>query len=52
MNFIRGSHYPHDPAFADACDRIGDSVLVGKLLLGCRRIWAGRELVGQRLSGR
>lgn len=23
MNFIRGSHYPHDPAFAKACDDIG-----------------------------
>ncbi|MDQ1304893.1 MAG: beta-galactosidase [Actinomycetota bacterium] len=23
MNFIRGSHYPHDPAFADATDRLG-----------------------------
>ncbi len=23
MNFIRGSHYPHAPAFADACDRYG-----------------------------
>jgi hypothetical protein len=23
MNFIRGSHYPHAPAFADACDRLG-----------------------------
>jgi len=23
MNFIRGSHYPHDPAFYDACDRLG-----------------------------
>jgi hypothetical protein len=23
LNFIRGSHYPHHPAFADACDRLG-----------------------------
>ena len=23
MNFIRGSHYPHDPAFSDACDAFG-----------------------------
>ncbi len=23
MDFIRGSHYPHAPAFAAACDRIG-----------------------------
>jgi beta-galactosidase len=23
MNFIRGSHYPHHPAFSDACDRYG-----------------------------
>jgi beta-galactosidase len=23
MNFIRGSHYPHAPAFSDACDRLG-----------------------------
>lgn len=23
MNFIRGSHYPHDPSFYDACDRVG-----------------------------
>ena len=23
MNFIRGSHYPKAPAFADACDRLG-----------------------------
>ena len=23
MNFIRGSHYPHDPAFTEACDKNG-----------------------------
>ncbi len=23
MNFIRGSHYPHNPAFADECDSLG-----------------------------
>jgi beta-galactosidase len=23
FDFIRGSHYPHDPSFSDACDRLG-----------------------------
>jgi hypothetical protein len=23
LDFIRGSHYPHQPAFAEACDRLG-----------------------------
>jgi len=23
FDLIRGSHYPHDPAFSDACDRLG-----------------------------
>jgi hypothetical protein len=27
MSFIRGSHYPHDPAFHEACDELGVLVL-------------------------
>ncbi len=27
MDFIRGSHYPHDPAFYDACDQLGVLVM-------------------------
>jgi hypothetical protein len=27
LNFIRGAHYPHDPAFYDACDELGILVL-------------------------
>ncbi len=27
MNFIRAAHYPHDPAFYDACDELGILVL-------------------------
>ena len=23
FNFIRGSHYPHDPAFVESCDKLG-----------------------------
>lgn len=23
LNFIRGSHYPHSPAYGDACDKLG-----------------------------
>lgn len=23
FDFIRGSHYPHDPAFSEACDKVG-----------------------------
>jgi beta-galactosidase len=38
FDFIRGSHYPHNPAFADACDRAGRPVLVGKLFLGHGRL--------------
>ena len=42
FDFIRGSHYPHAPAFAAACDQIGHVVLVGKLFLGHRRFHEAR----------
>jgi beta-galactosidase len=48
FDFIRGSHYPHAPAFAAACDQTGDSVLVGKLFLGHHRF--RKPLGRQRLS--
>jgi beta-galactosidase len=35
MNFIRGSHYPKDPAFSDACDELG------VLLLSENCFWGG-----------
>ncbi len=50
FNFIRGSHYPHHPAFYDACDRLGISGLVGILFLGNRRRSQGRRVERKRVS--
>jgi hypothetical protein len=35
MNFIRGSHYPHAPAFADACDKLGICLWSEMCYWGC-----------------
>jgi hypothetical protein len=35
MNFIRGSHYPHAPAFADACDSLGVCLWSEMCYWGC-----------------
>lgn len=44
FNFVRGAHYPHHPAFADACDRLGvlfwsECVFWGKGGFGPERYW-------------
>jgi len=35
MNFIRGSHYPHAPAFVDACDNLGVCLWSEMCYWGC-----------------
>lgn len=35
MNFIRGSHYPHAPAFSDACDNLGVCLWSEMCYWGC-----------------
>ncbi|MBN1757941.1 MAG: hypothetical protein JW863_06480, partial [Chitinispirillaceae bacterium] len=35
MNFIRGSHYPHAPAFSDACDKLGICLWSEMCYWGC-----------------
>jgi len=35
MDFIRGSHYPHDPSFSDACDSLGILFLQENNLWSC-----------------
>ncbi len=37
LDFIRGSHYPHHPAFADACDRLGVLFWSENCFWGCGR---------------
>ncbi|HSV13492.1 MAG TPA: glycoside hydrolase family 2 TIM barrel-domain containing protein [Tepidisphaeraceae bacterium] len=44
FNFVRGAHYPHHPAFADACDRLGlifwsESTFWGKGGFGAEGYW-------------
>ena len=46
FDFIRGCHYPHHPAFADACDRIGmmfwsENCFWGTTGMGGPTIWGG-----------
>ena len=51
FDFIRGSHYPKAPAFADACDQLGSLSLVGELFLGLgRRTGEGYVEHGGRVS--
>ena len=47
MNFIRGSHYPHAPAFADACDKLGVCFWSEMCYLGMHQ--RERELAKRRL---
>ena len=46
LNIIRGSHYPHHPAFAEACDRVGmlfwsENCFWGTTGMGGPNIWGG-----------
>ena len=46
FDIIRGSHYPHHPAFADACDRVGvmfwsENCFWGTTGMGGPNIWGG-----------
>jgi hypothetical protein len=46
FDIIRGCHYPHHPAFADACDRIGmmfwsENCFWGTTGMGGPNIWGG-----------
>ena len=46
FDIIRGSHYPHHPAFAEACDRIGmmfwsENCFWGTTGMGGPNIWGG-----------
>jgi beta-galactosidase len=43
MNFIRGSHYPHDPAFYDACDTYGLALWSEMCFWGFPMNWTGAE---------
>jgi len=48
LDFIRGSHYPHHPAFADACDKLGVLFWSENCFWGCgggktEGRWTGAE---------
>ncbi len=45
LNFIRGSHYPHSPAYGDACDKIG-MLFWSEAAFWCTSFWGEGSSTG------